>query len=217
MFPFFHPGAEVFFPARPRCASIWRARSRCSLRCARLTRPLLQLKPARRPARETARPRSARRGAARLTAEAGASAAHALCAPRHLHRRHLPARRLRALALPRWRAMRMSRAALAGAVRKKVLQRSMCETRAPGPGRPFWRLQQMPSQFGPGASSFSRVGPLPALQVQVVRLLREPKSGPLAAACSGSRRRASSGARLAGCRAGPCVCGPERLHAEAPR
>ena len=112
----------------PRCASICRARPRCSLRCARRTRPPLQLKPARRPARETARPRSARRGAARLTAAAGASAAHALCAPRHLHRRHLRLRRLRAPALPRWRAMRMSRAALAGAVRQKVLQRSMCET-----------------------------------------------------------------------------------------
>ena len=103
------------------------------MRCARLTRPPLQLKPARRPARETARPRSARRGAARLTAAAGASAAPALCARRHLHRRHLRLRRLRAPALPRWRAMRMSRAALAGAVRKKVLQRSMCETRAARP------------------------------------------------------------------------------------
>ena len=122
-----------FSTRRSRCASICRARPRCSLRCARRNRPLLQLKPARRPARETARPRSARRGAARLTAEAGASAAHALCAPRHLHRRHLRVRRLRAPALPRWRAMRMSRAALAGAVRKKVPQRSMCETRAAWP------------------------------------------------------------------------------------
>ena len=104
-------------------------RARCSWRdqCLRLLRQL-QLRPARRPARETARPLSARRGAALLTAEAGASAGRVLSAPHHLHLRlrgRLRRRRLRALALPRWRAMPTSRAARAGAVRRKVLQRSV--------------------------------------------------------------------------------------------
>ena len=104
-------------------------RARCSWRdqCLRLLRQL-QLRPARRPARETARPLSARRGAALLTAEAGASAGRVLSAPRHLRLRlrgRLRRRRLRALALPRWRAMPTSRAARAGAVRRKVLHRSV--------------------------------------------------------------------------------------------
>ena len=68
----------------------------------------------------------------------------------------------------------------------------------------LWR----PPRRGPRslvqAPPLSRVGSLPALQVQVVRLLRE-QSGPLAAAFA-CRRRASSGARPAGCRALPSVC-----------
>ena len=83
------------------------------------------------------------------------------------------------------------------------------------PGRPFGASKQRPSQLGSGAASFTRVGSLSALQVQVVRLLRE-QSGPLAAAFA-CRRRASSGAPHAGCRAGPAFCRPERLHTQAPR
>ena len=79
----------------------------------------------------------------------------------------------------------------------------------------LWR----PPRRGPRslvqAPPLSRVGSLPALQVQVVRLLRE-QSGPLAAAFA-CRRRASSGARPAGCRALPSVCRSGRLHTEAPR
>ena len=83
----------------------------------------------------------------------------------------------------------------------------------------LWRLQAEAQQLRADAATFTRVGSLPALQVQVVRLLRE-QSGPLAAAFSGRHRRPP---RLPhrSC-AGPGVCRSRGfqhrgLHTEAPR